>query len=37
VPRLRRRRVFGFTLREYSRYWPDGSLRIMAAKYSRSR
>ncbi len=30
VPRLRRRPVFGFFLREYSRYLPDASLRIMA-------
>src|SRR3979490_1901293 len=31
VPRLRRLPVFGLTLREYSRYSPDCSLRIMDA------
>ena len=30
VPRLRRRPVFGLSLREYSRYSPDLSLRIMS-------
>jgi len=29
VPRFRRRLVCGSGLREYSRYWPDFSLRIM--------
>jgi hypothetical protein len=31
VPRLRRRPVFGFFFREYSRYCPDLSLRIISA------
>ena len=30
VPRLRRRSIFGSFLREYNRYLPDASLRIMA-------
>ena len=30
APRLRRWPVFGFFLREYSRYLPDAGLRIMA-------
>src|SRR5579872_6895398 len=31
VPRLRRLPVFGLTLREYSRYSPERSLRIMTS------
>ena len=36
VPRLRRRRVRGSTFREYRRYWPDWSLRIIGTSTSTS-
>src|SRR5258708_30564114 len=31
VPRFRRLQLFGSLLREYSRYWPDFSFRIIAS------
>lgn len=34
VPRLRRRPVRGSTFREYNRYWPDFSLRIMVSRWA---
>src|SRR2546423_988996 len=37
VPRLRRRPVVGFFLREYRRYFPEGSLRIIQLESARLR